>query len=308
MKTVVFIIGPTAVSKTAVSLSLAHKIDAEIVSCDSMQIYKELNIVSSKPSIAERRKIKHYMIHSLSINKNFNVADYFKYARKAIEQIHSKDKVPLVVGGSGLYMSVLLDGIFTREIKNSKVRDNIYEEARQKGCLDLYKELKNIDLAAAKKIHPNDLRRIVRALEVYRVTGLPISKLQKKRKGIIDKYQVLIFGLNRDREELYNIINNRVETMFRQGAVAEIKKLSNRRLSKTASQLIGVKEIRAYLKGEITKEQAKEILKQNTRRLVKRQLTWFRKDKRFIWIDIGSKEKISSVVSKIKKELRGKIK
>ncbi|MFC1594194.1 tRNA (adenosine(37)-N6)-dimethylallyltransferase MiaA [Candidatus Omnitrophota bacterium] len=306
MKTVVCIVGPTAVGKTAVAVSLARMINSEIISCDSMQMYKELSIITSKPSVATRKKIRHHLLDCISIEAEYNVARYFKDAQRVIQRIHTAGKIPLITGGSGLYMSVLLDGIFSDEMYDPSIRDNLYAQAKEKGSRFIYQRLQKVDREAAEKIHPHDLRRIARALEVFIATKTPISKMQKQRKGISEKYSVMIFGLRRPREELYSIINKRVEMMMRKGAITEVKKALKKPLSLTASKLIGIKEIQGYLQGASTKEEMIEQLQQSTRRLAKKQGTWFRKDKRIQWIDISVRDTPKRIAAYMKQQIAEK--
>jgi len=300
---IIFLVGPTAIGKSALAIGLARKINAEIISCDSMQIYKGLDILSSKPDKKMCGEVKHHLLDVASPEKEFNVALYRRLALQAIKNIHRRKKIPLFVGGSGLYMSVVIDGIFKEAGADLKIRRRLYEEAENKGINFLYERLRGIDAQAARKIHPNDLKRIVRALEVYQKTGKTISELKKTRKGLSDKYDILIFGLNKDREKLYQDINSRVEEMFEQGLVTEVKKLMPLKLSLTCRQAIGINEIKGYLEGKYGLEEAKELIKRNTRRYAKRQLTWFRKDKRIIWI--GAQEGKRTVKKIIEKICRG---
>lgn len=306
---IIFIVGPTAIGKTAVALELASKIPSEIVSCDSMQVYREISIASSKPSATERKKIPHHLLDVISVEESFDVAAFNKLAIEAIETILKKKKSALVVGGSGLYMQVLLDGIFSAKRHGGKggrdvvLRQELIERAEKEGTEKLYQELLRVDPVAAAKIHANDGRRIIRALEVFKSTRTPISKLQKNRSGLWGKKPIHIFCLTRQREELYELINQRVEKMFRDGLVKEIKALSNKNLSLTGQRIIGVREVQGYLKGEYGLEQAKELLKMNTRRFAKRQLTWFRKDKRLNWLTIDKEHNVSNIVRTILNEL-----
>lgn len=305
LKKIIFIVGPTAVGKTSLALLLAKKIKGEIISCDAMQVYKEVNIASNKPSPKIRQLIPHHLIDVVSISKSYNVVAFRKTALKTIRNIHRKNKIPIIVGGSGLYMNVLLDGIFEGAKKDLKLRLRLQKEAEEKGREFLYERLKRLDLKAAQKIHPNDTKRIIRALEVYLINKKPISQLQKKRQGLWGKYDIKIFALVRSRARLYERINERVERMFEDGLVDEMKNLLKRPWSPTASALIGVKEVKGFLKGEYNLERAKYLMKLHTRRYAKRQLTWFRKDKRLHWINLEEHDKLSLVVARLMKEIGG---
>jgi len=282
-----FLIGPTAVGKTETAVYLAQKLNAEIISCDSMQIYKGMDIITSKPSKTLRRKIPHHLIDVLSTAKEYNVSKYRKDAVKIIKDIFSRRKIPLFVGGTGLYMSVLIDGIFETKAQDKNLREKLYKQSQLNANDYLYNRLKKVDPEAAVKIHPNDTKRIIRALEVFEITGKPISELQRLKKGLSENYDIVIFGLNMDREKLYIKIDERVDKMFRKGMVCEVKKLLKSKLSKTASCAIGIKELKGYLDGMYDLAAAKRLIKRNTRNYAKRQLTWFRKDKRIKWIEAG---------------------
>jgi len=296
---IIFIVGPTAVGKTEVALNLAKKINAEIISCDSMQLYKGMDIITSKPSLAIRKTIPHHLIDIVSPLRKYNVSKYRQETMRKIKEILTKDKIPLVVGGTGLYMSILIDGIFKAKSQNKSIRGRLYKQAKKLGSEFLYKRLQNVDSEAALKIHPHDTKRIIRALEVFETTGQPISKLKKQRKGLDPDYEIKIFCLNIKRDKLYQRITERVENMFARGLVKEIKKLLKLKLSKTAQAAIGIKELKGYFNGLYDLEEAKRLIKRNTRLYAKRQLTWFRKDKRIKWIEVGEKEKLQAVARRI---------
>ncbi|MBU0504174.1 MAG: tRNA (adenosine(37)-N6)-dimethylallyltransferase MiaA [Candidatus Omnitrophota bacterium] len=296
---IVFIVGPTATGKTDIAVRLAKKISGEIISCDSMQIYKGMDIITSKPSPVLMRKIPHYLIDIISPDKEYNVSQFRKAAVKKIREASLKGRIPLLVGGTGLYMSVLLDGIFNIKTENKNTRRKLYNEACKFGRARLHDRLKEIDPAAALKIHPNDTKRIIRALEVYEVTGKPISELQKHRVGLWSKYDVKIFCLNMNRDELNRRIEKRVGRMFKSGLVKEVKKLLKNKISRTASCAIGLKEIRDYLKGGYDLEAAKQLIARNTCLYAKRQLTWFRKDKRIEWVNIKPGDKPQQIARQI---------
>ena len=293
---IIFIVGPTAVGKTALSLKLAWKINAEIISLDSMQVYKGVNILSSKPAPKQRQEIKHHLIDILEPDKEFDAVKYRRLAVKAIKDIHQRGKIPLFAGGTGLYLSVLLEGIFAGAGKDEALRQELYRQAEILGSGHLHQKLQEVDPGSALRIHPNDAKRIIRAPEVYKLTGKPISELQKKRKGLLDKYKVIVFGLNKDREVLYKNIDRRVAEMFKHGIIDEVKKLLTGNLSLTCKQAIGIREIKDYLEGKCDLGQAKDLLKKNTRNYAKRQLTWFRKDKRIVWLDADDQQIINRMV------------
>ncbi|MDD5669717.1 MAG: tRNA (adenosine(37)-N6)-dimethylallyltransferase MiaA [Candidatus Omnitrophica bacterium] len=300
---VVFLAGPTAVGKTRVSEAAARLLNAEIISCDSMQVYTGLDILSSKLPPALRKKIPHYLIDCVSPDKEYDVSRYRREAVRKIKEICARGRVPLFVGGTGLYMSVVIDGLFNAGKPDEKVRAKLSKLLNDKGNEFLYHYLKRVDPEAAGKIHPHDTKRVIRALEVFETTGTPISVLQKQRKGLARFYDIRIFCLNMDREVLYRRINERVERMFRQGVLNEVVRLLSLRLSKTAYQAIGIRELERYCKRECPLEEAKEAMKHNTRLYAKRQLTWFRKDKRIQWVEISENDKPLQIAKRIVKEI-----
>lgn len=296
---IIFLVGPTAIGKTEIGVILAKKNNAEIISCDSMQVYRRMDIITSKPPAALRKKIAHHLFDIVAPAKEYNVSKYRKEALRKIKEVIKKGKVPLLVGGSGLYMSILIDGIFKAKSQNKNIRNRLYEEGRRLGNAYLYNKLKEADPEAARRVHPNDTRRIVRALEVFEVTGQAISKLQKQRKGLADEYDIKIFCFDMERQKLYRRIEARVDKMFKQGLIAEMKKLLKLKLSRTASCAIGVKELKGYFAGRYDLEEAKRLMKRNSRLYAKRQLTWFRKDKRIEWVKISGQEKPERIAGRI---------
>ena len=291
----IFIVGPTAVGKSETGLVLSNFFNkgAEIVCCDAMQVYREITIANDKPSLKAQARLPHHLAGILSVTEDFNVARYRELAVPIIQDVQKRGKTPLIIGGSGMYMSVLLDGIFTCHSRESgnpyeeNLREEISRQLDSEGSTVLHEQLRTLDPKAAGKIHPNDPQRIVRALEVTLSTGQPLSQLQEKREGLWGKMPIKIFALNRPRQELYQQVEARIEDMFTQGLVEEIKQVSALPLSRTAQKIIGIPEIMGYLKGEHDLERAKYLMKLHTRHYVKRQMTWFRRDKRLTWIDIA---------------------
>jgi tRNA dimethylallyltransferase len=296
---VIFIVGPTAVGKSEIAVKIAKQINAEIISCDSMQVYKGMDILSSMPRASLRKSVRHHLIGFLNPAKDYNVAKYRTQALKMIKKISQKGKLALFVGGTGHYMSVLIDGLFKAGAQNKNIREKLYQLAGKKGSTYLHGRLKEVDPLAAGKIHPHDTKRIVRALEVYETMGRPISELQKERKGLEPNYDLRIFCLNMARAHLYERINRRVEKMFKQGLVSEVRRLIRTKLSKTASCAIGIPEIRSYLSGAHDLGQAKQLIQRNSRRLAKRQLTWFRKNKRIEWVGLWREESAAAAAKRI---------
>lgn len=305
---IIFLAGPTAIGKSRLAVRLAAKINAEIISLDSMQIYRGLGILSSQPSRQMQKKIRHHLLSILNPDQEFDAASYRKLALKKIKEIHKTGRIPLFVGGTGLYLNIVIDGIFKDVKKDPALREKFFAQAAKKGSSFLHNKLRKIDPVAAAKIHPNDAKRIIRALEVHKLTGKPISQLWKSRKGLDrEKYDIRIFGLNKDRAGLYRDINRRVEDMFRQGLVNEVTNvltknpsLTGRQACLQARQAIGIKEIQGYLEGKYDLEYAKELIKKNTRNYAKRQLTWFRKDKRIIWLEASKRGLLGQIARLIK--------
>ena len=297
---VIVICGPTASGKTALSIELAKKINGEIVSCDSMQIYEDMNIGTAKPTLEEMQGIKHYLIGYVSPEKRYSVADYKKDAKKAIKEIIEKGKNPIVVGGTGLYIDSLIYEIEYQDIKlDEEYRKKLEEEVQEKGLETLYEKAKQIDAKAIEKISPTDKKRILRVLEIYHATGKTKTEqeIESRKKEV--EYDYKVFALNWDREKLYERINKRVDIMFEQGLIQEVKNILNK-YSKfpTAMQGLGYKEVVDYLNGIYTKEEMIEKIKMETRRYAKRQLTWFRKNKQTIWLNAedGTQKNIEIII------------
>ena len=294
---VVVIVGPTASGKTAVSIELAKRLNGEIISADSMQIYKEMNIGSAKPTEDEKQGIYHHMIDVVEPTENFNVAKYKEMAEECIKKILNKGKLPIIVGGTGLYVSTLTNGIEFSEIERDeeyrKELENIAE--KENGAEVLFEKLKEVDPEAANVIDKNNVRRVIRALEIYKVTGK--TKTQVDRESIKElKYDYRIFGMLWDRQELYDRIDKRVDIMIEMGLVGEVKELYEKGISSTAIQGLGYKEIIEYLDEKVTLEEAIEKIKQETRRYAKRQMTWFKRDKNIIWLNANRKEEVVSAI------------
>lgn len=285
---VIVIVGPTASGKTALSIELAKKINGEIVSCDSMQIYKDMNIGSAKPTIEEMQGIKHYLIDVVEPTQRFSVAEYKKRAEQAIEEIIKKGKTPIVIGGTGLYANSLIYGIEYSEIEfDEKYRNKLMQEAETiEGLQKLYQKAKRIDPIAMEKISSNDKKRIVRILEIFNSTGKTKTQQEIESRKEDIKYDYKVFGINIERPILYERINKRVDIMVEQGLIDEVKYILKKyKEFPTAMQAIGYKEIVEYLNGIITKEEAIEKIKQESRRYAKRQITWFKRIEHIIWLN-----------------------
>ncbi|MCX5679344.1 MAG: tRNA (adenosine(37)-N6)-dimethylallyltransferase MiaA [Candidatus Omnitrophica bacterium] len=297
---VIFIVGPTATGKTRLSVKLAKCINGEIISADSMQVYKGMRISSQAPGFAERSGIRHYLVSTLDPSREYNISTFRKKATEIVRSIIRRGKVPIVVGGSGLYIKALVDGLFPSPEADIQFRKKTERFIRKYSSIRAHEKLAAIDPESAAKIHPNDVRRIIRALEIYHTTGRTMTELKADTKGLKDEFRTILFGLIQPREDMYRLIEERVEKMFASGIIIEVKKLLERRLSKTSSAVLGLKEVAGYLRGEYDLTGAKDLLKMNTRRFAKRQLTWFGSDRRIKWIDMRkvSGRKALSIIMK----------
>ncbi|MBP3463215.1 MAG: tRNA (adenosine(37)-N6)-dimethylallyltransferase MiaA [Clostridia bacterium] len=294
---VIVIAGPTASGKTSLSIELAKRINGEIISSDSMQIYKDMTIGTAKPTTEEMDGIKHYLIDFVSPDKRYSVAEFKKDAENAIEDILKKGKIPIVVGGTGLYIDTLIYGIEYPEIDfDENYRNELMRIADSEDGLEkLYEEAKSIDEDAVKKISPNDKKRITRILEIYKATGKTKTELEKLSRENDVKYDYKVFAINMDREKLYERINLRVDLMIEQGLVEEVEKLVKKYKDfPTAMQGLGYKEVVEFFEDKLTQDEMIDKIKQESRRYAKRQLTWFRKNKDIIWID-GLEEKEKNI-------------
>lgn len=285
---VIAVVGPTASGKTGLAIDAAKYVGGEIVSADSMQIYKYMNIGSAKPTPSERAEAVHHMIDFLEPYDNFSVADYTEMAHGIIADIYSRGKTPVIAGGTGLYVNSVINDVSFGEIDTDyAVREELNKTASEKGNEYLIEMLKRIDPEAAENMHPNNLRRIVRAIEFYRVTGKKISLHQAETKKTVSRYEPLMLCIDWDREILYERINKRVDIMIREGLEEEVKHLVEMGCTRdmTSMQGIGYKEVMDYLDGKFTLEETSEIIKQSSRRYAKRQLTWFRRDERIHYLN-----------------------
>lgn len=288
MQKVVVICGPTASGKTALSIELAKKINGEIVSADSMQIYDEMNIGTAKPDKEEMQGIKHYLIGNIKPTKRYSVSEFKKDAISAIKEIIENKKMPIVVGGTGLYVNSLVYGIDYPEIQtNLEYRKELEKKVEEKGLQYLYEKALEIDKKAMKNISPNDKKRILRVLEIYRETGKTKTQIEEESRKNGIPYDYKIFAINMPREILYSRINKRVDIMIEKGLIDEVSSLYEKYGESllTSMQAIGYKEVVEFLKGNCTKEDMIEKIKMETRRYAKRQITWFKKIQNIQWLD-----------------------
>lgn len=301
---VIVVVGPTASGKTALGIAIAEKFGGEIVSADSMQIYKGFPIASAVPSEEEKRGIKHHLIEFLNPDEKFSVADYVGVAGEVIEKIYISGKIPVIVGGTGLYVNSLVDGIkFCQEKTDENLRRSIEAEFDSLGAEKMLKKLYEIDRETAEKLSVSDRKRIIRAFEVYRSTGKTISEQNRLSKEIESPYEPLMIGITYDdREKLYDRINKRVDIMLKDGLLDEVRQSTNKGI--TAAQAIGHKEFIPYFDGKISLEEATETLKRETRRYAKRQLTWFRRDERINWIFADKEDVVKKAYEIIEERMR----
>ncbi len=298
----IVLLGPTAVGKTELSLNIAENFKGEIVSSDSMQIYKYMDIGSAKASKDEMDRVRHHMIDIVYPDEEFSVSDYKNQAKAIIRDINKRDMYPLVTGGTGLYInSLVYDLNFTKVEANYELREELEKEALEFGNEYAHNKLREIDPESASKIHPNDLKRVIRALEIYRESGQTMTDFNKDFRRENQDYNLAMIGLTMDREKLYNRINQRVDLMMENGLLDEVKSIMDMGYSKdlVALQGIGYKELILYLEGQCSLEESVELIKKKSRNYAKRQLTWFRRDERIIWFnkdEYSSEEELSKAV------------
>lgn len=284
----VIIAGPTAVGKTDLSIQLAKKIGGSIISADSMQVYRHMDIGSAKVKPEEMQGIPHYLIDEFMPDEEFNIVIFQKLAKKYIQEIIAKGRIPIIAGGTGFYIqSVLYDIDFSNEENSSKIRKELEMIASLQGTQVLHQKLRQVDPVSADSIHPNNIKRVIRAIEFYQQNGYPISEHNETERQKTSPYNFAYFVLNDDRTRLYKRIEKRIDLMMERGLLAEVIKLKEMGYHKgmVSMQGLGYKELLAYLDGEITLEEAIYILKRDTRHFAKRQLTWFRREPDAIWLN-----------------------
>jgi len=307
MRDVIVLTGPTAVGKTELSLELAKKIDGEIISADSMQIYKEMDIGTAKASKAERKIVKHHLIDFLSPETDYSVSQFQDDCDQSIADINSRNKIPILVGGTHLYLRAVLEGFMLPEIEpDYDLRKKLEELAEAQGTEAVHQILVENDDKTAKKLHPNDLRRVIRAIEIFEQTGKTKSYYKEKQQQRPPRYSAYKFALIRSRENLYQRINQRVDLMMETGLLEEVKFLLNKykTLSDTAQQALGYKELISYIKNEISLKKAVYEIKKRSRHFAKRQLTWLRKEENLIVFN-NEKEKSDDILDTMLKLIKG---
>ena len=297
---VLLIVGPTASGKTAVSLSVAERLNGEIISADARQVYRYMDIGTAKPAPDELKRVKHYFVDELRPDEDFNAGEYGRQGRDIIEDIFQRGRLPVVVGGSGLYVQSLVYGLFDGPSADHSLRERLYERLKAEGAEALLGELRRVDPVSAAKMLPSNTRRIIRALEVYELTGKPISVHHRNQRIEINFAPVFV-GLEWDRKKLYERINLRVERMLNLGLVDEVSHLLALGYHKdlNALQTVGYKEAFQYFSGEIDYDEMARLIKRNTRRYAKRQLGWFRRNGQIRWIHLEDEEDFPKVGDQI---------
>ncbi|MGH4138174.1 tRNA (adenosine(37)-N6)-dimethylallyltransferase MiaA [Clostridium sp.] len=306
MKDLFILAGPTAIGKTEISIKLAQKLNGEIISADSMQIYKSMDVGSAKISFDEMRGVPHHLIDIIGPSENFSVTDFKERAESAIEEITNKSKLPMIIGGTGFYInSLIYNYSFAHTHKDEKYRDYLTKLAQMQGKEHVHSLLKDIDEQSYNKLYPNDLKRVIRALEVYKVSGKPMSDFASQQNVLDIPYNVHYFVLNMDRQKLYARINSRVDIMMKKNLINEVIKLKEMGYNADMQSMkgIGYKEILYYLNHEISLNEAIEMIKQGSRNYAKRQLTWFRKDPRVNWINKDDFKSDDEIVEYIASQL-----
>lgn len=302
MKQVYVITGPTAVGKTAISTQVAKRINGEIISADSMQIYKYMNIGTAKPDEIQMNGIKHYLIDEINPDEDFSVAKFKELAMKYIEEILKKGKKPIICGGTGLYINSVVQNIeFVKTVSDIDFRKRLEAEAREKGNKFLHEKLRKIDATAAERIHENNLKRVIRALEIYELSNTTITSQNENSKNVPSEYEFKTVCLTMDRKELYRRIELRVDQMFEQGLVEEVNELNKMgiNIKNNSMQGIGYKEILEYINNDKTLVEVVELIKKRTRNYAKRQMTWFGKMENVRFIDISSIKNTSDIAEEI---------
>ena len=295
----IVIVGATAVGKSEVGIALAARLGGEIVSCDSRQVYKYMNIGTAKPTPEERKKIPHHMIDVISPDVSYSAGQFAEEAGKEIELIFRNGKMPILVGGSGMYIRALIDGLFSGPPRDETVRQRLRKEADRHSPDYLHKRLEGVDPVTADRLHVNDRQRIIRALEVYELTGRAISELQ--RESASTPYEVAMIGLVRARGQIYDRIERRVASFFRDGFVDEVKGLLEMGYGAELPSMktLGYKEVVAFLAGDVSLQKTIDDICRNTRHFAKQQRTWFRADKRIRWFEVSDVESGKEVAERI---------
>lgn len=301
LKPLVVIVGPTAVGKSRIAIEVAKRFETEILTADSRQVYRGMDVGTDKPPAATRQGIPHQLIDLVDPDEPFNAGLFRRYAATAIERLYQHRRLPLVVGGTGLYVRTLLQGLCEAPPGDPIVRAQLREEAREQGHERLYARLAAADPVTAAKLHPRDTSKIIRALEVYELSGLPMSEFQARHGFAERPFSSLVIGLNRDRDQLYRRIEERIDWQLANGLIDETKRLLDRgsRRDGAAMKGLGYRQVAAYLAGECDRAEMVRQFKRDTRRFAKRQMTWFRREPGITWFTVEEGEPVEQTVDRV---------
>jgi len=302
MNEVIIILGPTCVGKTGISILLAKALRTEIISADSMQVYKYMDIGTAKPRRDQLEEVKHHLIDILSPHESFSAGEFRRRAVEIIEDLHKRGRIPLIVGGTGLYIRSLTRGLFDAPPADWSLRDKLMQMEREKGDGYLYSYLQRLDPTASERIEPNDLRRIIRAIEVSLKAGKRITELQRVHTKPLC-YDFIKIGISRQRKELYRMIEERVDRMIEEGLIEETERLLRMNPHKIPLQALGYKEMALYINGEVSLDEAKRLLKRRTKMYAKRQFTWFKKEPGINWVDVTGLYNPEDILLKVTEEV-----
>ena len=300
-KPVVVLVGPTAIGKSRVGLQVAKALGTEVLTADSTQVYRGMDIGTDKPSQLERQEVPHRLIDLVNPDESFNAGEYRRYAVAEIQRLHLEHRIPLVVGGTGLYIRALLRGLWSGPPVNWTLRRELEKEAQQQGLAALYQELGEVDPLIAQRVHPNDCVKVLRALEIYRQTGLSASQVHQEHGFQEHPFSALLLGLNMDREGLYRRIDDRVHVEIDKGLVEETRRLLAQGYSRnlTSMKSLGFRQMAGFLEGEYDFEEAIRRLKRDTRHFAKRQMTWFRKESNIEWLEVSPDETLTKITDRV---------
>jgi len=303
---IIALVGPTAVGKSAIAVELAQSLGAEIVSCDSMQVYRQMTVLSQSPTHGQRAQVQHHLIDSVEPTHAFSVGEYHKIASGVVDQILARGKRVLITGGTGLYLKALTEGLCEAPPADVKIRERLWSECHIGGSGEMYNRLQSVDSVAASRIHPNDARRIIRALEVYALTGKPLSSWWRAASAELLHGPITVLGLTREREALYQRINERLLHMvYEQGVINEVRQLLRLPLSRSAKQVHGLADLEQYLTGRLSLKETIETWQQRVRNYARRQLIWFRKTPNLQWVEIPEAEHPWETADRLRSLLRG---
>ncbi|MGB0911592.1 MAG: tRNA (adenosine(37)-N6)-dimethylallyltransferase MiaA [Nitrospirales bacterium] len=301
LKPIIVILGPTAIGKTRVSIDVAKALDTDILTADSRQVYRGMDIGTDKPTLPERQGVSHQLIDLADPDQHFTTGDYRRHAITAIEKIHNNGQIPLIAGGTGLYIQALLHGLWPGPPANWDLRKALDTQAQEKGSAYVHQQLSRVDPVLAKRVHPNDYVKIQRGLEVYQALGMPLSQVHQRHNFQETPYHALVIGLNMKRELLYQRIESRVELEIEKGLIQETQQLLDRGYHRTLSSMtsLGYRQMAGFLAGDYSYEEAVRLLKRDTRHFAKRQITWFRRETSTQWLHVEEQESKEHIAKRI---------